>query len=93
MGTWSDVRERGMIDVGRTRLYPELRGSAEPLLCIAGGTGDAGEWDGVAPVLRASTRWWPMTGAVSPAAGARPAGAPPAWPSRLTPRRCGGRWG
>ncbi len=51
MGTWSDVRQRGMIDVGPTRLYREARGSAEPLLCIAGGTGDASEWDAVAPVV------------------------------------------
>jgi pimeloyl-ACP methyl ester carboxylesterase len=51
MSIWSDVRECGLIDVGPTRLSREMRGSARPLSCIAGGTGDAGEQDAVAPVL------------------------------------------
>jgi pimeloyl-ACP methyl ester carboxylesterase len=43
--------EARMIDAGPTRLCREVRGSGRPLLCITGGTGDAGEWGGVAPVL------------------------------------------
>jgi len=51
MSTGSDVRERGVVDVGTTELYRETRGAGSPVLFITGGTGDAGEWDGVAPVL------------------------------------------
>jgi pimeloyl-ACP methyl ester carboxylesterase len=40
----------GLIDVGTTRLYHEVRGSG-PALFITGGTGDAGEWADVAPTL------------------------------------------
>ena len=41
----------GTIDTGTVELYHEVRGSGAPLLLITGGTGDAGEWSGVAPVL------------------------------------------
>ena len=41
----------GLIDTGTVELYHEVRGSGAPLLLITGGTGDAGEWSGVAPVL------------------------------------------
>ena len=42
---------QGLIETGTVELYHELRGSGAPLLLITGGTGDAGEWSGVAPVL------------------------------------------
>lgn len=41
------------IDVGATTLYHEVRGTGPSLLLITGGTGDAGEWEGVAPDLAA----------------------------------------
>jgi pimeloyl-ACP methyl ester carboxylesterase len=41
----------GLIDTGTTKLYHEVRGDGPPLLLITGGTGDAGEWAAVAPVL------------------------------------------
>jgi pimeloyl-ACP methyl ester carboxylesterase len=41
----------GLIDVGATTLYHEVRGSGPPLLLITGSTGDAGEWAQVAPTL------------------------------------------
>jgi pimeloyl-ACP methyl ester carboxylesterase len=41
----------GLIDTGATKLYYELQGSGPALLLITGGTGDAGEWAGVAPAL------------------------------------------
>jgi pimeloyl-ACP methyl ester carboxylesterase len=41
----------GLIDVGATRLYHEVRGSGPALLLITGSTGDAGEWAQVAPAL------------------------------------------
>jgi pimeloyl-ACP methyl ester carboxylesterase len=41
----------GLIDAGTTKLYHEVRGSGPALLFITGGTGDAGEWAQVAPVL------------------------------------------
>jgi pimeloyl-ACP methyl ester carboxylesterase len=41
----------GLIDVGATTLYHEVRGRGPALLLITGGTGDAGEWAHVAPVL------------------------------------------
>jgi pimeloyl-ACP methyl ester carboxylesterase len=41
----------GLIDTGTTKLYHEVRGSGPPLLLISGGTGDAGEWTRLAPVL------------------------------------------
>jgi pimeloyl-ACP methyl ester carboxylesterase len=41
----------GLIDTGTTKLYHEVRGGGPPLLLITGGTGDAGEWDPVAPSL------------------------------------------
>jgi pimeloyl-ACP methyl ester carboxylesterase len=41
----------GLIDIGATKLYHEVRGSGPPLLLIAGGTGDAGGWAPVTPTL------------------------------------------
>jgi pimeloyl-ACP methyl ester carboxylesterase len=41
----------GLIDVGTTMLYHEVRGSGPALLFITGSTGDAGEWARVAPML------------------------------------------
>lgn len=41
----------GMIDVGDTELYYELRGGGPPLLLISGGTGDAGDWGSVQSTL------------------------------------------
>lgn len=41
----------GLIDVGTTRLFHEVRGSGPPLLLITGGTGDAGEWAHLVPLL------------------------------------------
>lgn len=41
----------GLIDIGTTTLYHEVRGSGPPLLLITGGTGDAGQWAHVAPTL------------------------------------------
>jgi len=54
MSRQSDIERRvasGMIDIGTTKLYHEVRGSGPALLLITGGTGDAGEWMGVAPEL------------------------------------------
>ncbi len=54
MSRQSDIEGRftsGLIDVGATKLYYEVRGSGPALLLITGGTGDAGEWMGVAPEL------------------------------------------
>jgi pimeloyl-ACP methyl ester carboxylesterase len=54
MSKRSDVERRttsGLIDVGTTRLYHEVRGSGPPALFISGATGDAGEWMHVAPTL------------------------------------------
>jgi pimeloyl-ACP methyl ester carboxylesterase len=44
----------GLIDVGTTSLYHEVRGSGPALLLITGGSGDAGEWDRVEPALAES---------------------------------------
>ena len=41
----------GLIDVGATTLYHEVRGRGPVLLLITGGGGDAGEWSRIAPVL------------------------------------------
>jgi pimeloyl-ACP methyl ester carboxylesterase len=41
----------GLIDIGTTTLYHEVRGGGPAVLFITGGTGDAGEWAMVAPVL------------------------------------------
>jgi pimeloyl-ACP methyl ester carboxylesterase len=41
----------GLIDVGTTKLYHEVRGSGPALLLIIGSTGDAGEWADLAPRL------------------------------------------
>jgi pimeloyl-ACP methyl ester carboxylesterase len=41
----------GLIDVGTTELFHEVHGSGPPLLLITGGTGDAGEWAHLVPVL------------------------------------------
>jgi len=43
----------GLIDVGTTTLYHEVRGRGPALLLITGGSGDAGEWSRVAPALAA----------------------------------------
>ena len=48
--TTTDVRT-GLIDVGTTQLYHEVRGSGPTLLLITGATGDAGEWERSAPTL------------------------------------------
>lgn len=41
----------GIIAVGATTLYHEVRGSGPALLLITGGSGDAGEWGRLAPAL------------------------------------------
>jgi pimeloyl-ACP methyl ester carboxylesterase len=41
----------GLIDVGTTTLYHEVRGHGPSLLLITGGDGDAGFWANIAPVL------------------------------------------
>ena len=41
----------GLIEVGNTKLYHEVRGSGPPLLFISSGGGDAGQWMHVAPTL------------------------------------------
>jgi hypothetical protein len=46
-----DVRERGVFDVGSTRLYRQMRGSGQPVPGITDGIGDPGGWKGVARVL------------------------------------------
>ncbi len=54
MSRQSDVEGRttsGLIDIGTTKLYHEVRGSGPALLLITGGTGDADEWAQVAPTL------------------------------------------
>lgn len=54
MSIQSDVEGRttsGLIDIGATKLYHEVRGSGSALMLITGGTGDAGEWAQVAPTL------------------------------------------
>jgi len=45
------TRHAGLMDVGTTQLYYEVRGRGPTLLLITGGTGDASEWDRVAPAL------------------------------------------
>jgi pimeloyl-ACP methyl ester carboxylesterase len=47
----SQISAAGLIDVGATTLYHEARGQGPALLLITGGTGDAGEWSRVAPIL------------------------------------------
>jgi pimeloyl-ACP methyl ester carboxylesterase len=42
---------QGLIDVGTTKLYHEVRGSGPTLLLVTGGTGGADEWGPVAPAL------------------------------------------
>ena len=49
--------QSGLIDVGTTRLYHEVRGSGPALLLISGRGGDAGQWMRVAPYWRRSSRW------------------------------------
>jgi pimeloyl-ACP methyl ester carboxylesterase len=41
----------GLIEVGNTKLYHEVRGSGPALLFISSGGGDAGQWMHVAPTL------------------------------------------
>jgi pimeloyl-ACP methyl ester carboxylesterase len=41
----------GLIDIGATKLYHEVRGSGPTLLLISGGTGDAGDWAPIVPPL------------------------------------------
>jgi pimeloyl-ACP methyl ester carboxylesterase len=41
----------GLIDIGTTRLYHEVRGGGPAVLLISGGMGDAGQWAPVAPTL------------------------------------------
>jgi pimeloyl-ACP methyl ester carboxylesterase len=41
----------GLIDIGITTLYHEVRGSGPTVLLISGGMGDAGQWAPVAPTL------------------------------------------
>lgn len=41
----------GLIDIGSTRLYHEVRGSGPALLLITGSTGDADEWAALVPEL------------------------------------------
>ena len=41
----------GLVDVGTTTLYHEVRGQGPALLLISGGGADAGLWAGVAPAL------------------------------------------
>jgi pimeloyl-ACP methyl ester carboxylesterase len=41
----------GLIDVGTTQLYHDMRGSGPPLLFITGATGDADEWAQITPAL------------------------------------------
>jgi pimeloyl-ACP methyl ester carboxylesterase len=43
--------DTGLIDIGTTQLYYEVRGRGPTLMLITGGTGDADEWCGVAPTL------------------------------------------
>ena len=42
----------GLIDVGTTTLYHEVRGRGPALLLITGGGGDAGFWKHVDPALK-----------------------------------------
>jgi len=41
----------GLLDIGTTKLYHEVRGSGPALLLVTGGTGGADEWAPVAPTL------------------------------------------
>jgi pimeloyl-ACP methyl ester carboxylesterase len=41
----------GLVDIGSAKLYAEVSGSGPALLCIAGASGDAGEWSAVAALL------------------------------------------
>ncbi len=41
----------GLIDIGTTRLYHEVRGRGPVMLLISGGMGDAGQWAPVEPAL------------------------------------------
>ena len=47
----SDPQASGVIDVGLTQLYHEVRGAGPALLLITGGGGDAGFWARIAPAL------------------------------------------
>lgn len=49
--TTSQPSTTGLVDVGTTTLYHEVRGRGPVLLLITGGSGDAGEWSRVAPFL------------------------------------------
>lgn len=49
--TTSQTPASGLIDVGTTTLYHEVRGRGPALLLITGGGGDAGMWARVAPAL------------------------------------------
>ena len=50
MSTCSDLHERGMIDVGRTQLSGQMRGSGQSVRCITGETGRHGPMNGLARV-------------------------------------------
>src|SRR6266508_271652 len=49
--TTSQPTTSGLIDVGTTKLYHEVRGRGPALLLITGGDGDAGFWARIAPAL------------------------------------------
>ncbi|HUG60378.1 MAG TPA: alpha/beta hydrolase [Methylomirabilota bacterium] len=49
-----DVKKFGVIDIGPTKLYHEVRGSGPTILLISSGGGDAGDWQAVAPALAAA---------------------------------------
>jgi pimeloyl-ACP methyl ester carboxylesterase len=49
--TASQAQSSGLINVGTTTLYHEVRGRGPTLLLITGGDGDAGFWADIAPAL------------------------------------------
>jgi pimeloyl-ACP methyl ester carboxylesterase len=51
--TTAQTPHSGLVDVGTTLLYHEVRGSGPVLLLISGGGDDAGQWSHIAPVLAA----------------------------------------
>ncbi len=51
MSSTAETMHSGIIEVNGARVFHEVQGSGPALLFITGGTGDAGEWSHVAPVL------------------------------------------
>lgn len=49
--TSRQLSRSGLVDLGTTTLYHEVRGTGPALLLIAGGGGDAGLWEHIVPAL------------------------------------------